>query len=68
MKQAPEALQTLFCRDLLPDPGQAVAYSSRNPAHHYYGIDRKGVVHVDGGFVFTDGSGFYTDIPYMRSA
>eukprot|EP00959_Pyramimonas_sp_CCMP1952_P201530 4214076-Pyramimonas_sp.AAC.1 len=27
-------------------------------------MERKGVVHVEGGFVFTDGSGFYIDIPY----
>eukprot|EP00959_Pyramimonas_sp_CCMP1952_P239602 5007240-Pyramimonas_sp.AAC.1 len=68
MKQAPGALQTPFCRGLLPDPAQAFAYPSRSPARHFYDMDRKGVVHVEGGPVFTDGGGFYTDIPRMRSA
>eukprot|EP00959_Pyramimonas_sp_CCMP1952_P256421 5356123-Pyramimonas_sp.AAC.1 len=68
MKQAPAALQTLFCRGLLPDPAQTFAHPSRNPVHHFYDMGRKGVVFVEGGFVCIDGSGFYTDIPCMRSA
>eukprot|EP00959_Pyramimonas_sp_CCMP1952_P139627 2922000-Pyramimonas_sp.AAC.1 len=31
-------------------------------------MDSKGIVHVEDGFVFTDGNGFYTEIPYVRSA
>eukprot|EP00959_Pyramimonas_sp_CCMP1952_P144354 3021931-Pyramimonas_sp.AAC.1 len=56
MKQAPEALQTIFCRGLLPDPAQAFAYPSRNPARHFHDMGRKGVVLVEGGFVFTGGN------------